>query len=208
MTSLAIVYAALVAAMIVFAATSWALARLVGARVTSIALGAPSVTIRRREPAIRLGLIPNGAVELYGRAPDTDDSDPRSWKRLGLGRRLLVLAGPWLITLGVAAACLGPARALRSFGRGVEQLLLVVDLAPLVRAFVDWIAAAPLAAVAGVVFAKLTAANTVFVLGGVLQELASPRWPGWLRAYQLASFLFVFLWIGGRLAWALIRVAL
>jgi hypothetical protein len=191
MTSLAIVYAVLVAATIVFVATSWALAHLVGARVTAIGLGAPGVALRRREPAIRVGPIPGGSVELHGRADEQDDGDPRSWKRLGLSRRLLILLGPWVATLAIAALCVGPARTLRSFVRGLGQLLLTLDLTPLVRQLLDAVAIAPIATTVGIVLAKLSAANTPMLVGSALQELTGMS--RWTRTLQVVMVLVVML---------------
>jgi hypothetical protein len=213
MRDLAIVYAMLVVATVSFAVVSWAVARLVGARVTVIGIGTPaSVRIRAGEPEMWVGPLPSGFIELHGRAPDADDGDPRSWKRLGLASRLLVLLGPWGVAFAIAIVCVGPARAFRSLARGFEQLLLTVDVAPLVRSFLDMVASAPLSTTFGVVLAKMVAGNLLpfggFAGGGAIQELLSPRPPRALRIYLTVTMLLAMLWIAGRFGWAIVRVAL
>lgn len=207
-TALAI-YAAALGQATLFVASTWTLATAVGAHVTEVQLGFPRLLrLRRPNVVLRAGPVPlSASCDLLGRVEDVDD--PRSWWRLELPRRLLVMLGPWLATFAVAVACLGPARAGRSFGHAAEQLLWTVDLTPLVRRFVALVGQAPFAITLGVVCAKTTFMNLLplpsLAGGQALSELRGrPAHPAW----AIGSMLAVLVWFGGRIAYAVVRTVL
>jgi hypothetical protein len=205
-----IIYLAIAVQMAVFVASSWAIARALGARVTEISLGGRLVRVRVGGVSVQLGVWPSAWVQLAGRAPDDNDQEPGSWRRLGRGARVAIIAGPWLVTLALAAACLGPAHAARSVAHGVAQVFFVLDLTPLVRQVLHLIAHAPLAVAIGVVLAKAIAVNLAPLpgLGGGAILAALRRDGGTAKpgGWGMAAFLLVTLYMLGRFGWALVHV--
>jgi hypothetical protein len=213
-----IVYAAVVVSTAIWTASAWALNLAVGARVTEVAFGPLPIAITRtvRGVKIKLSPWPSSSLALLGRAPDDRDDSPRSWRRLGLGRRLVAVLAPWLPVLAIAVVTLGPARAVASSIHAVHQLLFVLDPTPLARGFVRLAAAAPFAITVGVVCAKLGAFNLLPVPplagGGAISEVARTLRPDrgatpLGRAWMIAGML-VMLFVVARLGYAFARVAL
>lgn len=207
-------YAALLAQMALFVCTTWALSVAVGGRVTEVRLGFPRVLrLKAGGGEVRLGLLPLGAsVSLLGRAPADPADGPGNWRGLSLVRRLIVLLGPWVATVAVAVLCLGPTRALGSMARALPQLLFVLDLTPLIRGFLGVLRGDPWPVTLGVVLAKLAAFNLLplptLAGGAALHEIWSMRRsPGGQEApeaggpWLAVSMLFLFFYMGGRLAW-------
>jgi membrane-associated protease RseP (regulator of RpoE activity) len=201
----------------VFVASTCALLAALGGRARGISVGLGRV-IRFQAAGVKvqLGLLPfNGFVEIAGLAVGDVDRDPGSWSRLGLGRRLAVLAGPWLVTFALAVLCLGPARALTSSARAVPQMVLVLDTTPLVRAFLGVLAAEPFPIALGVVCAKTAAFNLLplgTLAGGrliheIVQALRSSGQAAEDKPSVLgfaASMIFL-LYTAGHLAWGFLR---
>ena len=206
MPTVLVLYAAAVCQMALFAACCWVLATVAGAHVTEVQLGTPPLLrVRRPNVVLRFGPVPlTASCDLLGRVEPVDD--PRSWWRLPLARRLLVIVGPWLAAGAVAVACLGPARAARSFVHAAPQLLWTLDLTALVRRFVALVGTAPFAITLGVVLAKATFVNLMPIAtcagGQTIGELRG-RAPG--AASLVVGMLFM-LWVAGRLAYAVVRV--
>jgi hypothetical protein len=203
---------------VLFVATTLALARVVGARASAAQIGAGRVArLKISGVQVDLGLLPGlSSVTMVGRAPDDTDDNPGSWRRLGLARRLIVLLGPWAVTLLIAVICLSPSRAFTSFARAVPQILFVLDTTPLVRGFLRVMASEPIFIVLGVVCAKLTAMNLLplpsLAGGAALRELFGARKPpvkdekdATPGVLPVVGGLVLFLYIAGRFAWGLIQ---
>jgi hypothetical protein len=201
-----------------FVASTLVLMRAVGGRARAAQIGAGRVArFKIAGTQVDLGLIPGlSSVTLIGRAPDDTDDSPGSWRRLGLARRLIILLGPWVVTLSIAVLCLSPARALTSFMRAVPQILFVLDTTPLVRGFLRVMASDPVYVVLGVLCAKLTAMNLLplpsLAGGAALQEIAAAlrpatktEKPATRGVWTVVGVLFVFFYIVGRFAWGLIK---
>jgi membrane-associated protease RseP (regulator of RpoE activity) len=209
-------YLAVLLLHVVFLASSWIIGVRAGARVRVVSLGTPTVKrFERGDTKIMLGLLPILAyVSFAGLNPLDEDSGPGDWRRLPLARRVLILLVPWIATFVIAVLCVGPARAARSGAHAVVQLAVVLDTTPLVRGFLHLLATEPLAVVAGVVAAKMTAFNLLplpsLAGGRALGELvaAATRAPGATKdppkpLWALLSMLVVFVWCFGRFAWGL-----
>jgi hypothetical protein len=201
---------------LVWTVASLALFRLVGARVTEVTYGPLPISLTRTIGGVKTELtpLPSAAIRVLGRGPEDRDDSARSWRRLSLARRLTALIGPWVVVLGLPCALLGPAHAVRSFAHGVQQLLFVLDLTPLVRAFRHVIEVAPFATTLGVVCAKAIAVSVLPAIGtagsGVLAELARPAKTGRAPAARRGNLWIVpalaaYLYIGLRLAYAIAR---
>lgn len=193
---------------VIFTATTWSLLAAVGGHATEAAFGTPALIKRRiRDTTVTFGPIPNGAVTILGRMADEPVTDPRDWRRLGLGKRLVVLAAPWLIVFAIAILCLGASRAITSFVHGLYQGLFVLDVTPLVRRLFALAATSPIYVTLGIVFAKSLAINLLPIPGlaggGLILELAGSRRTSWVFAGML-----VMLFISARVVYALIRVAI
>ena len=189
-----------------FTATTWWLLGALGGHATEAAFGTPALIKRRvGTTTVSIGPIPTGSVTILGRMADEPVSDPRDWRTLGLGRRLAILFAPWLLVVAIAIGCLGPRHAAASFAHGVTQLLLVLDLTPLVRRFLALAAVNPVWVTLGLLFAKSAALNLLPVPGlaggGLLLELLPRRRPGWMLAGSL-----VMLYVSVRVIYALIRL--
>jgi hypothetical protein len=187
-----------------FTGTTWWLLGALGGHATEAAFGTPALIKRRVGTTIvSIGPIPTGSVTILGRTADELVSDPRDWRQLGLGKRLAILFAPWVLV--VAIGCLGPRHAATSFAHGVTQLLLVLDLTPLVRRFVALAAVNPVWVTVGLLFAKSAALNLLPVPGlaggGLVLELMPRRRPGWMLAGSL-----VMLYVSVRVIYALIRL--
>ena len=189
-----------------FTGTTWWLVTALGGHATEAAFGTPAL-IKRRVGAttVSLGPIPTGSVTILGRMGDQPANDPRDWRHLGLGTRLAILFVPWLLVIAIAIGCLGPHHAATSFAHGVAQLLLVLDLTPLVRRFFALAAVNPVQVTIGLLFAKSVALNLLPVPGlaggGLILELMRRPRPGWMLAGTL-----VMLYVSVRLMYALVRV--
>lgn len=193
---------------LVFTGATWALLVAVGGRATEAAFGTPGVIKGRiAGTAVSLGPIPTGSVTILGRLAEEPAIDPRDWRRLALGKRIVVLLVPWLIVFGIAIACLGPDRAVTSLIRGFYQVVLVLDLTPLVRRLVALVETSPIHVIVGLVFAKSTALNLLplpgLAGGGLVMELAGVRRPTW---FVLGTVVMLF--VSVRLIYALIRVVI
>lgn len=191
---------------VIFTGTTWSLLAAVGGHATEAAFGTPALIKRRiRDTTVTFGPIPNGAVTILGRMADEPATDPRDWRRLGLGKRLVVVMMPWLITFAVAIVCLGASRMVTSFVHGLYQGLFVLDLTPLVRRLFAITAASPIYVTLGIVFAKVAALNLLpfpgFTGGGLLMELTRSKRISWIVTGTL-----VMLFISVRMVYALIRV--
>jgi hypothetical protein len=192
----------------------WSLLVALGGRATAVAFGTPRlIAWRRGDTEISFGPFPNGGVSILGCLQDGPISDPRDWRNLTLTRRLLVLVLPWLLGLMIAVACLGPGRALTSVIHGLYQLVLVLDLTPLVRRMLAIVAVSPLHVTAGVMFAKAAAVDLVplfgFEAGGWLREISSStRSRGLPRGRWMLLGVLAGLFILGRVVYALVRVLL
>ncbi|MEO7731965.1 MAG: hypothetical protein ABIY55_13405 [Kofleriaceae bacterium] len=189
-----------------FTGTTWWLLRALGGHATEAAFGMPALIKRRvGTTTVSIGPIPTGSVTILGRMGDEPASDPRDWRHLKLGKRLAILCVPWLLVIAIAMGCLGPRHAASSFAHGVTQLLLVLDLTPLVRRFFALAAVNPVSVTLGLLFAKSVALNLLPVPGlaggGLILELVPGRRPGWMLAGSL-----VMLWVTVRLVYALIRL--
>lgn len=213
-----LVYLALFVQGSLFVASTWALTALLGGRVKAVHLGVPRVfRFKRAGSDVELGFLPlASSVALVGRGPGDTYDGPGSFRRLGLARRLLILLGPWLLTLLIAVLCLGPGRAFTSFGRAFPQLLFGLDLTPLVRGFLRVLSSEPGYISVGVVFAKLTAMNLLPLAtlagGSAVQEIAltlrPPAKPGDeppRALWSVVSMLFLMFYIGGRIVYGLVR---
>jgi membrane-associated protease RseP (regulator of RpoE activity) len=214
-------YLALLAHALVFILSTWAITAALGGRAKAVHLGAPRVfRFKLAGSDIDLGLLPIVAsVTLLGRGRADTYAGPGSFRRLGLARRLTILLGPWVLTLLVAVVCLGPARAFASFANAFHQVLFVLDTTPLVRGFLRVLRAEPWPSVVGVLCAKLTAMNLLPLAalagGAALHEIAvtlkppaKPEDEGPRAPWLIVSMLFVFLFIGGRFAYGLVRALL
>jgi membrane-associated protease RseP (regulator of RpoE activity) len=191
---------------VIFTGTTWSLLAAVGGHATEAAFGMPAVIKRRiRDTTVTFGPIPNGSVTILGRMADEPVTDPRDWRRLGLGKRLAVVMVPWLITFALAIVCLGASRMATSFVHGLYQGLFVLDLTPLVRRLFAITAASPIYVTLGIVFAKVAAVNLLpfpgFTGGGLIMELARIKRVSWIVTGTL-----VMLFISARVVYALIRV--
>ena len=208
-----VLIAAVLVANLVWTAASLAVFRLVGARVVDVRFGPLPIAITRTIAGVKLQLTPwpTASIGVLGRSPDDRDDSPRSWRRLGLARRLAALVVPWAIVFGVAIAALGASHAITSFAHGVRQMLLVLDLTPLARAFLHAAAAAPFAITLGVVCAKAAAANVLPWIGsggfGVIAELARSirRDPDAKARGAIVVALALYLFVLVRIAYALLR---
>jgi hypothetical protein len=212
---LSVLFAALVL-QVVFVGSTLALSRALQARVRAVALGMPTVlSFTVATVKVAIGVLPLLAwVEFPGRAPGDPEEGLGTWRRLSLGARLALIVAPWIATLVLATLLLGPARAAGSFAHVVPQLLVVVDLTPLVRGFLHVLATERLAIVVGIVCAKATAFNLLPLAslagGAVLRELAGAvrgasdrdAMPG--VAWPVVSLLVLLVWVVGRLAWGLV----
>jgi hypothetical protein len=207
---------AMLAVHAVFLATTCVLARLLGARIREVSMGAPKlVRFTVRGVKVVLGPVPlTASIEFPGRAPEDAEQGPGTWRELGLGTRLLLVLAPSIVTFALAILCLGQARALASIAHALPQLLIVIDTTPLTRDFLHLLATAPIAVVIGVVMAKAVALNLLplggLAGGGAISELTGgvnsdgPKKVAWM----IASILFTLLWIGGRFAWGLVHALL
>ena len=198
--TVALIYALAMAQQLLFVAIAYPLAVGVGAGVKEIAIGAPAVVrVRRKRLTIAFGPLPSSWVEMSGAGRG----------ELSLARRLAVRLGPWCVALGVAIACLGPMAALRSFGAGFHQVVLVADPRPLVAAFFTLARTAPLHITFGVLLTKVVALNLLpcagLAGGAVLDEVVWREPPRWWLGVSLAVLL---IWILGRFAWAIASVVL
>jgi membrane-associated protease RseP (regulator of RpoE activity) len=202
---------------VAFVSSTYALLVTLGGRARGVSLGFVRVVrFNATGVKVQLGLLPfGGSVEIAGLAPGDADDDPGSWQHLGLGRRLAIIAGPWLLTLALAMLCLGPARALTSAAHGVPQTLLVLDTTPLMRGFLGVLTTAPFSTALGVVCAKTLALNLLplgMLAGGrLVQEIVhalgfrgkvTEDKPSVL--WLTASILFL-LYVAGRMAWGFFR---
>lgn len=186
--------AAIVLALVAFALGSFAFARILGASVKTVALGFPRIfKFRTGDTEWELGLIPLNAYTLpRGRADDYDG--PGSWKRLDLGRRILILTAPWMLVAIVAVGL----RGWGSIANGFSEILLRLDTAPLWRALFSLHVG--FAAVVGIVFAKNLTANLpplFFALVGEVRKKPSVIEPIFM--------VLLFLWIAARFGWGLYR---
>jgi hypothetical protein len=184
----------LYAVMALFTVVSSGLATLFGAQIKAVHFGWPRVF---NLGVWRIGLIPiTSSLELPGRA-DLDDADA-AWFRLSLGRRLAIALLPWPAYALPALLLLGPDHATSSIAHAWRQLFVTLDTTPLFRQLFVFIRNAPAPAIFGVVFAKCFVANSPIFVQNLLHELRVKRaW--WLTLLML--------WVGGRLAWGLIRAA-
>jgi hypothetical protein len=212
--TLLLVYLTVLGVSIVFVATTAALLTAVGGRAQRIDLGTPPVIpLRRVEPAVRLGPVPLGVVEIAGAGEPADAPlVERDWRALGIGRRLLVIVGPWLVMAGLALALLGPSGAARSFGSAIGQLIFTLDPTPLVRRFFALAAAAPPRVTAGVLLAKIVVLNLLpfgSLAGGQIVRLLWSAGRGELsrggQIWLVLTTAFVMLYLGGRFAYAIVR---
>jgi membrane-associated protease RseP (regulator of RpoE activity) len=209
---------AALALQIVFVGSTLALARGIGARVSGLAVGMPIVLRREiRGLKVGLGLLPlTSYVRFSGMAPGDADRSPGSWRTLRLGARLLLIAGPWAVTLAIAVVCLGGERAVLSLAHAVPQLLVVVDLTPIVRGFIRLLVAEPFPVALGVLMAKATAFNLLpleVLAGGRILSLVlgAPRGAGTAGEEKASPVWFIIsgvlliLWVTGRLVWGLLH---
>lgn len=196
--AVALVYAFAMAQQALFVVVAYSVAIAAGAVVQDVAIGGPPlVRLRVRKVVVGFGPLPSGWVNTSG----------ASRGEMSLGRRLAIRLVPWVILLLVAVACLGPGNALRSFGVGFQQIVLVVDPRPLVAAFFELANVAPVHVTFGLLLTKLVAVNLLpfspLAGGAVLDECARRERPRWWLALSL---VFVFVWIVGRFAWAVLAV--
>ncbi len=209
MSTLALLYAIAMGQLVLFAATSYAIGRAIGIGVAEIRIGSPAVITLRTTPKIAIGPIPSASVDFQGAG---DRTEARAWGQRPLAARLAFVLAPWVAAFGVALACLG-GEAPGMVARGFRQILLTVDVTPLVRGLVDIARHAPLATTIGIVFAKLVAMNLLpfgGIAGGLaLQELATPRGRNvarWVQTYLAATMLAFMLWTLARFGWAFVAV--
>jgi hypothetical protein len=207
LATLGYLYGLALALQVVFVGLTMGLVAAVGGRATELAIGSPAlVKLRLGDRRLTLGPIPTGAVTIVGR-DGTPSDDPRAWPRIALGRRLIVVVGPWLCLLALAIGCLGASRALASFAHAWAQLWLVFDLTPLVRRFVALMLSAPGGVVLGVLCAKTVAINLTplppFAGGGAIRELTGRMGLRWAMVGMGAG-----LYLMARVAYAVGRVAL
>lgn len=209
MREVALIYGLVFGAALASLAFTLLFARAAGARVTEVYIGFARVARTRiAGTVVTIGLLPGTGVGLHGRDLQEDDvdDDPRHWTRLGLARRLLIIAGPPLVLFSGALALLGPAHALRSLTRGLGQIFFTVDVTPLVREFLELVRVAPLATSAGIVLTKMCA-TSLMPCGGspgeqTMRELLGPRPRPWVVRYSIVSMAVFLLWVVGRFAWA------
>jgi hypothetical protein len=191
---------------VLFTGMTWWLVTAVGGHATEAAFGSPALVKRRlRDTTVTLGPIPTGSVAILGRVGDEPVTDPRDWRRIGLGKRLVVLLAPWVVIFAIAITCLGASRAATSFVHGLYQVVFVLDLTPLARRLFALAAASPIHVTLGLVFAKSMAVNVLPIPGlaggGLIQELLGIRRMSWVVAGAL-----VMLFLSARTVYALIRV--
>jgi membrane-associated protease RseP (regulator of RpoE activity) len=207
-----VLYLALLLHHLLFVASAWGLLVAGGGRARGISVGLLRVVhFQAGGMKVRLGLLPLTAyVDVAGMSPTDDDEDAGSWRTLPLSRRLLVTVLPWLLVLGVAVLCLGPGRALTSAARAPSQLLLVLDVTPLVRGFLHVLSTEPFAVVLGVLCAKSAIFNLLPIgsLAGarVIVEVATALRPAKQRvdkpsSFWILTFVALVLWLWGRFAW-------
>jgi hypothetical protein len=200
----------------VFVGSTLALSRTLGARVSAASIGMPRLkTFQVGEMKLSLGALPlTGWVQFPGRALGDLERGPGTWRQLSLAVRLAITIVPWLAILSLAVLCIGPERAVRSIAHAVPQVLFVVDTTPLMRAFLQLLATAPISTVIGVMLAKSVTFNLLPIgsLAGsaVVHEIATTRLPAPSDeeekpqvAWHVGSMIFLMVWIFGRFLWGL-----
>ncbi len=206
-----LIYALAVVQMLIFVGITYGLARAFGLAPRVIALGLPAVVrVRKARPEVRIGILPTASVELAGE--DIVDGQRVTYSGLSRTKRAAIVLVPWVAILAIAIGCIGVASALRSFARGVPQMLFTVDVTPLVRRMIAIADDAPVVAT-GILFAKLVAMN-LLPLGGLaggmlIMQLATPAGqdvPSGVMKFMTITMFAWMLWALGRLVYAIVQL--
>jgi len=208
-----LIYAIAIAQMAIFVGVTYALARAFGLAPRVIALGIPAVLrVRKARPEIRVGPLPSASVELAGESVEAGTRV--TYRGLSRTKRVAIVLAPWAVVMAIAIACIGVGPAWRSFVRGFGQMLVTVDLAPLVRRMIAIAHESPFAVTTGIFLAKLAAMNLLpfgGLAGGMLvSQIAAPAGrdvPAGVTKFMMITLLVWMLWTLGRLAWVVVQLA-
>lgn len=208
-----LIYGLALAQMLIFLGITIGVARAFGVGARIIGFGAPAVLrVRKASPEIRLGPLPTASVELAGVA--VEDGARVTYRGLSRGKRLAIVLAPWIAILGISIGCIGFEPAMRSLARGFGQILVTVDLTPLVRKMIAIADHAPIGVTAGILLAKLAAMNLLpfgGVAGGmfIMQAVTPPDRdvPRGVLRFMMITLAAWMLWTLGRLVWVVIALA-